>query len=133
MCEENDIPLELETKVTNYIGQEYEIQENFQFDQQDAVIESLPKDLQKQLRKEANKVLFDGVGFLSYLSKKSMLKMAGLVDRKICHPEEIILRKGEKSQFMILQKGTLGFACRTTSSQSSLNNKNIEELKVENN
>ena len=29
MCEENDIPLELETKVTNYIGQEYEIQENF--------------------------------------------------------------------------------------------------------
>ena len=34
---------------------------------------------------------------------------------------------------MILQKGILGFACRTTSSQSNLNNKNIEELKVENN
>ena len=97
MCEENEIPVDLETKVANFIGQEYEIQENFQFDEQDAVIESLPNDLQKELRKEANKVLFDGVGFLSYLSKKSMLKMAELVDRKICHPEEIILRKGEKS------------------------------------
>ena len=34
---------------------------------------------------------------------------------------------------MILQKGILGFTCRTTSTHSSLNNKNIEELKVEKN
>ena len=87
MCEENEIPSDLETKITNFIGESYEIQENFEFDEHDAVIESLPKDMQKEYRKEANKILFDGVGFLSYLSKKSMLKMAELVDRKICHPE----------------------------------------------
>ena len=29
MCEENEIPVDLETKVANFIGQEYEIQENF--------------------------------------------------------------------------------------------------------
>ena len=38
MCEENEIPPDLESKVTNFIGESYQIQENFEFDEQDAVL-----------------------------------------------------------------------------------------------
>ena len=131
MCQENEIPSELQTKITNFIEESYEIQENFEYEEYDAVLESLPKDMQVQYRKQANKILFDDLGFFNYLSKRSMLNMAELVERKICHPDQIILRKGSPSQFMILQKGVIGLSCRTTSSQSSLNGKNIQILKVE--
>ena len=56
--------------------------------------------------------------------------MAELVERKICHPDEIILKKGDPAELMILQNGTIGFLCRTTSPHSDLNGKHIESLTV---
>lgn len=71
--------------------------------------------MELEYRKESNRVLFDNLGFLSNMSKKTLLKLAESVSRKICHPEEIIIKKGGVSDFMIVQKGELGMACRTKS------------------
>lgn len=83
--------------------------------------------MQREYRKEANKILFDGLGFLSNLSKKSLLTLAEEVNRKICHPEEIVVRKDNITDFCILQKGTLAFTCRV---RSNLDGKVIENLIV---
>lgn len=46
MCQENEIPSELETKITNFIEESYEIKEKFEYDEYDEVLESLPKSMQ---------------------------------------------------------------------------------------
>ena len=60
-----------------------------------------------------------------------MLKMAEIIERKICHPDEVILKKGAKAEFIILQKGKIDLVCRTSNPSSSLNGKVIEKLEVE--
>lgn len=57
------------------------------------VINSLPKSMQSEYRKEANQSLFD-VGFFNSLNKKTILNLAEYVIRKIAHPEEILQKKG---------------------------------------
>lgn len=79
MCKESQIPSEVEKKITNYIEDEYSIKEAFSYDQYDAVLDSLPSKLQIEYRKEANKILFDGLGFLSNLSRKTLLSMAEFI------------------------------------------------------
>ena len=51
--------------------------------------------------------------------------MAENVTRKICHPEEIIYMKDHNFDFVILQKGIIGLACKIN---SELDGKVIEEF-----
>ena len=67
------------------------------------------------------------MGFLNNISKKSLVKLAESITRKICHPEEIVVKKGNFSDFIILRKGELGMACRN---QSLIDGKVIEVLTV---
>lgn len=62
------------------------------------------------------------------MSKKTLLKLAESVTRKICHPEEIIIKKGTVSGFIILQKGEISMACKV---RSKLDGKIIETITVE--
>lgn len=39
------------------------------------------------------------------MSKKTLLSLAEVITRKIAHPEEIIKKRGEVPEFMILQMG----------------------------
>ena len=54
--------------------------------------------------------------------------MAENVSRKICHPEEILLKKGGISDFIILQKGNVAFTCKIN---SDLDGKMIEKFEVD--
>jgi hypothetical protein len=77
--------------------------------------------------------MFDGLGFLNNLSLKTLLKMAELVERKIAHPNETLLKKGEKSEFMILQKGKLCFCCKPhRAPDSKLEGKVMDVVEVKN-
>jgi hypothetical protein len=42
-------------------------------------------------------MVFDGLGFLSNLTEKSLMKLAEVIERKICYPEELIYKKGSKA------------------------------------
>ena len=128
MCKENEVCNQVESKISNFIEESYQIKETFEHDARDEVIEFLPRHLQSEYRKEANKILFDGLGFLNNLSKKSLLTLAEEVNRRICHPEEVIVKKGNITDFCIIQKGCVAFTCRN---RSDLDNKVIELLAVE--
>lgn len=51
--------------------------------------------------------------------------MAEYIERKICHPNEYVARKGDKPEFTILQKGKLCFTCKNNCDDSKLNGKTI--------
>jgi hypothetical protein len=53
-----------------------------------------------------------------------MLKLAETIERKICHPDEIIFRKGGICEFNILQKGLIHYTCKS-GAHSNLNGKKI--------
>ena len=50
MCQENEIPNEIESKVCNFIEESYQIKEQFEYDSHDEVLESLPKTMQREYR-----------------------------------------------------------------------------------
>ena len=58
-----------------------------------------------------------------------MLKLAESVERKICHPDEIIHKKGTVCEFFILQQGIVAFSCKN-GPNSKLNGKKIQFIKV---
>lgn len=129
MCKENQIPNQIETKISNFIDESYRIKETFEHDYEEQVMNFLPKSMQLEYRKQSNKILFDNVGFLNNISKKSLVRLAESITRKICHPEEVIVKKGSFTDFIILRKGELGMACRNN---SLIDGKVIQVLTVSN-
>lgn len=67
--------------------------------------------MQSEYIKESNKQLFD-VSFFNTLNKKTLLSLAETVIRRITHPDQIIKRKGDIADFIIVQRGTVGLVCR---------------------
>ena len=84
--------------------------------------------MQSEYIKECNKMLFD-VPFFNSLNNKALLSLAEAVTRRITHPDEIIKRRGEISDFTILQKGVIGLVCKK--GKSSINGKVIETYSIE--
>ena len=70
------------------------IKEEFELEKYESVINLLPKSMQSEYRKEANKSLFE-VGFFNSLNSKTIMNLAELVIRKVAHPEQVIQKKGE--------------------------------------
>lgn len=56
--------------------------------------------------------------------------MAELVERKICHPNEVILKKGDHSEFIILEKGKLSFSCNIDK-KNKLDKKIMDSISVD--
>ena len=81
--------------------------------------------MQVEYKKEANKAIFDHSSFFKSLSRKTLLKMAELVERKISHPKEVLMKKGDKAEFMILQKGSLLLTCKVNSKKPQLDGRVI--------
>ena len=57
------------------------------------------------------------------------MNLAESVIRKIAHPEEILQKKGEITNFCILQKGSLGFTCKKGPT-STLNGAVMEKFTI---
>ncbi len=70
------------------------------------------------------------MGFFNSLNNKTILNLAEYVIRKVAHPEETLQRRGEVQNFFILQKGCLGFTCRS-GLKSTLNGVVIEKFQIE--
>lgn len=128
MSMENDLSMQLQTRIVNFIQESFEIKEAFLYDEYDALIEKLPLNLKSEYRKEANRSLFESIPFVNLLSKKSLFNLAEKVHRKIAHPEEIISKKGQPIDFLILDKGQLDYICKNSS--KAVNGKSILKLKA---
>lgn len=127
MCQQNKVHEQLQTKICNFIEESYQIKQAFQFDQYQQVLQSLPKNIHSQYIKQCNKHLFE-VPFFNSLNRKTILSLAEVVCRRITHPDQVIKRKGELSDFTILQKGTIGFVCKRN--KSILNGSVIETFSI---
>ena len=53
-----------------------------------------------------------------------------MVERKICHPKEVLYKKGTHPDFLILQKGQLDMACKCSGGKTALSGKVVESLEV---
>lgn len=76
------------------------------------MLEGLPAPLRKEYLKAVNKRLFEGLPFLKELTLSSRNTLAQNILRRITHPDEIILNKGETEQCLILSKGILGMTIK---------------------
>jgi hypothetical protein len=80
----------------------------FNFEEEDMVLEYLPEALRREYLKDVNKKIFRHLDFIRELTLGSQYLLAENIVRKISHPDEIILNKNETTKCIILKKGLLG-------------------------
>lgn len=76
------------------------------------MLEALPAPLRREYLNSVNKKLFDSLPFLKDLTLQSKNNLAQSIVRRVTHPYEIILSKGEPEHCMILSKGILGLTIK---------------------
>mgnify|MGYP000945636314 FL=1 len=108
MVKSNKICRELENKINNYIEESCLIRNRFNFLEQDQLLQGLPTLLRKEYLKDVNKRIFNCLPFLRELTVQSKDNLAQSIIRKITHPDEVVLNRGEPEQCLILAKGALG-------------------------
>lgn len=54
---------------------------------------------------EANRNIFKSLEVLKTMTLRTQELMAKQIVKKVCHPEELLIRKGEPMKLYILQKG----------------------------
>ena len=96
MSSKNKISNELESRVKNYIEKSYQIRKEFNFAEEDKVLDSLPENIRRDYLKETNIKMFKQMTFLKNLTAKTQALLASKLKRQIMHPEQIIQRKEEE-------------------------------------
>ncbi len=89
----------------------------------------MPTELKADFLKESNKKIFENLVFFKNLTEKTLLAMAEVIQMKICHPEEIIKKRGELSGITILKQGKIAFCTKLMGSTWS--NISIDKATVE--
>lgn len=114
MAKSNSIDRELENKINNYIEESFLMKNQFNFKEQDTVLEYLPTALRREYLKDVNKRIFKVLPFIKDFTLNSQYILAEHIIRKISHPDEVILNKGDISKCIILRKGLLGMVIKAT-------------------
>jgi hypothetical protein len=128
MAKSNNIERELESKINNYIEESFLMKNQFNFKEQDQLLEYLPQNLKREYLKDVNKRIFKMLPFIKDLTLHSQYLLAEKIARKISHPDEIIINKGEASKCLILRKGLLGMVINSKGCKRSC--KVIQTLKI---
>jgi hypothetical protein len=61
---------------------------------------------------EANRNIFKNLVVLKNMTLRTQELMAKQIIKKVCHPEELLVKKGEPMKLFILQKGEIGLCAR---------------------
>lgn len=94
MAKSNRISYDLETRINHYIEGSFLIKKEFNFNEQDSLLEYLPSKLKKEYLRESNKSIFANLSIFKDFTDLTRSRMAENMVRIITHPEEIIQKKG---------------------------------------
>jgi|JI6StandDraft_1071083.scaffolds.fasta_scaffold09392_9 hypothetical protein len=85
------------------------MKKNFDLEGQEETLGLLPAKLKEEFVKGANIQILENLYFLDQLAMRTLKGIALRLQKKITHPEEIIIKKGDKSKLHILYSGTVNF------------------------
>ena len=77
----------------------------YNLEEEEKLTTSLPKTLNEELKKESNSGLLLNIPFLRSINQKHLSELATLINRKLSHPEEILMSYGKTPDLMIVSNG----------------------------
>lgn len=107
--ESNNFNRDLENRVNHFIVKAFEMKTDFNLEGEAETLSILPIKLKEEFVKGANLHILQNLYFLEQLSMRTLKELALRLQKKITHPEEIIIKKGDKSKLHILYSGSISF------------------------
>lgn len=87
--------------------------------------------MQKDYLKESNKSIFQELPFFSGLIDKTLASFAEKIEMTISHPEQILRRKDDEYNLLILREGEIGYTVKKNS--CNFNNLVIDRVRINKN
>lgn len=119
MAKISEISEELENRVNNFIEGSTLIREEFNFHEQDRLLESIPRELRTEYLREANLRIFNHLQILRDFTMKSKKLIAEAIVKKVAHPLELLVKRDDNLRLLILKKGEVAFCIRNHNQRSS--------------
>ena len=96
---------EVRNKLKNYLIESTEMKRLYNLEEEEKLTTSLPETLSEELKKESNSSLLRNIPFLRSISRKYLSELATLINRKLSHPEEILMSCGKVPELVIVNNG----------------------------
>ena len=119
---------EVRSKLKNYLIESTEMKRLYNLEEEEKLTTSLPKNLSEELKKESNSCLLLNIPFLRSISQKYLSELATLINRKLSHPEEILMSYGKTPSLMIVSNGQISLNMHRPGKKS--HGKEIERKKI---
>jgi hypothetical protein len=112
LADKHHINDDLTWKINSYIEEHVNIKKLFNIEEEMQFVEKLPTAYKVEYTKEANKVVFQDLMFFSHMMEKTLISLAEKLEKRITHPEEIILGSEQNLNLLILKNGEVGYISR---------------------
>jgi hypothetical protein len=111
MNDETPINPFLEKKIHSYIEFQNNLQELFEFQDRNNLMEEIPEQLKIEYFNEVNQMIFKNLPFFRHLRIETMNMLANAFKSSVVYPSEYLIKnKFGKDHIFILKKGKLGLA-----------------------
>ena len=119
---------EVRSKLKNYLIESTEMKRLYNLEEEEKLTTSLPETLSEELKRESNSGMLQSIPFLRSINRKYLSELAILINRKLSHPEEILMSHGKVPELVIVSNGQVSFNMHCPGRKS--HGKEIERKKV---
>jgi len=100
---------DLESRINHFIEKSIEIKHNNDVESEVETLSLLPERLKTEFILKVNTKIIDGIYFFKDLNRKCIEDIAFRLEKRISLPEELVIRRGDRSRLMVLSKGEAAY------------------------
>ena len=105
MKEREPLSLHAKSRIINYINESSDMKRKYNVEEEERLKSSLPEALLEEFHREINHKMFESLPFFKHVSSKTLGELAFKLERKLAHPEQIVLCQGKVPDVAILSSG----------------------------
>ena len=91
----------------NFINESIDMRRKYNIEEEEKLLSSFPQSILEEFRKETNISIFHDIPFFKHLSNKYLQELAVTIERRLAHPEEIILNFKKIPNIVIISGGQI--------------------------
>ena len=129
MKEKTNLSSELKKKMRSFISESIDMKRNHNIEEEERLLEGLPESILEEYRKETNIEIFKDLPFIKLISTRYLQELSIFVERKLAHPEEVILGFNKVPNIVIVQGGEISLNAHRNGYK--LHGKPMQSVKLE--
>ena len=111
-----------------FINESINMKRNYNIEEEEKLLGSLPSSILEDYRKQTNTKILKEIPLLKLMSKRYLQEISTIVERKLAHPEQILINKNKIPEILIAQGGQMSLCANLPGSK--IHGKSMQKLKL---